>query len=421
MRRRLGMGLVAAALAAGCGSGTRARPDAGGGDFDPDAAVEDAGPAPLAPPAMTGLAVVNSDYSTTSLSILDPTGALVRADCVDSATRSSGSATKTISGDAVLPSQPQLGGNVVVVDRGNVALTFVDPVSCAIVRQVLVPGVRTNPHDVVMLGARKAYVTRYDRNLAATDPRLAGNDIAVIDPTTGALRGRIDLDAYASPVPGATILARPNRALLVGGRVIVSLNEIDQGFETYGEGKVVVVDPATDTVAAAVALTGLANCEGMTYVEAQKLLLVVCGGPFGKAGTASGIAVVDLAASPPVLARVIPSSALDGRPVGAGWVIALPPAVGGTRAFAVTNDPNDVQPDALFAFDDVTGTADRVATSGPYTLGVAIGLPGLLLVPNATTSSPRIDFYDVSGAPTPTSALTSDPVTGLPPREIAAY
>jgi len=416
MGRRLAIGLVAAAVAAGCGSGTPARQDAG---FEPDAGVEE--PAPLGPPAMAGLAVLNSDYSTTSLSVLDATGALVRADCVDSATRSSGSPSKTISGDAVLPSQPQLGGNVVVVDRGNVALTFVDPVTCAIVRQILVPGVRTNPHDVVMLGARKAYVTRYDRNLAATDPRLAGNDIAVIDPTTGALRGRIDLDAYASAVPGATILARPDRAVLVDGRVIVSLNEIDQGFRTYGEGKVVVVDPSTDSVTDAVALTGLANCEAMTYVDAQKVLLVACGGPFGKPGSASGVAVVDLGASPPALARVIPSSAFDGRPIGMGWVVALPPAGGGTRAFAVTNDPNDVQPDALFAFDYVAGTADRVASSAPYTLGVAVGLPGLLLVPNATTSRPRIDFYDASGTPAATAALTSDPVTGLPPQEIAAY
>ncbi|HVT09442.1 MAG TPA: hypothetical protein VHM31_00720 [Polyangia bacterium] len=421
MRRPLALGLVAMAAAAGCGGSTPARPDAGGGGFDSDAAIEDAGPAPLGPPPMTGLAVVNSDYSTTSLSILDAAGALVRADCVDSATRSSGSATKTISGDAALPSQPQLGGNVVVIDRGNVALTFVDPAACTIVRQILVPGVRTNPHDVVMLAAHKAYVTRYDRNLAATDPRLAGNDIAVIDPTTGALRGRIDLDAHASAVPGATILARPDRALLVDGRVIVSLNEIDQGFRTYGEGKLVVVDPATDTVTAAVALTGLANCEGMTYVDAEKTLLVACGGPFGNPGSTSGIAVVDLGAWPPVLSRVIPSSAFDGRPVGMGWVVALPPAAGGARAFAVTNDPNDVQPDALFAFDYLAGTAARVATSAPYTLGVAVGLPGLLLVPNATTSRPRIDFYDASGAPTPATTLTSDPVTGLPPQQIAAY
>ena len=239
---------------------------------------------------------MNSDFSTMSLSILDTTGALVRADCVDSATGANGSVTSTISGDAVLPSQPQLGGNVVIIDRGNLALTFVDPTSCTITRQILLPGSRTNPQDVVMLAPHKAYLTRYDRNLAATDPTLAGNDIAVIDPATGAQTGRIDLDSYASAVAGATILARPDWALLVDGQVVVSLNENDQGFANYGEGKILVVDPATDKVTAAVALTGLANCSGMSYVDAQKTLLVACGGPsFGAASAfASGIAVLDL-------------------------------------------------------------------------------------------------------------------------------
>jgi hypothetical protein len=419
MRRVFWIGSVAASLALACGNTPSARLDGGGGPGD-DAGANDGSPA-TSPPPMTGLAVVNSDFSTTSLSILDATGALVHADCVDSATGANGGATKTISGDAVLPSQPQLGGGVVVIDRGNVALTFIDPRTCRIVRQILVPGVRTNPHDVVMLANNKAYVTRYDQNLAATDPNLAGNDIAVINPTTGALEGRIDLDAYASLVAGATILARPDRMLLVDGKVVVSLDQIDQGFATYGEGKLVMVDPVTDTVTVAVALTGLANCEGMTYVDAEKTLLVACGGPFGGGTSESGIAVVDLGVSPPVLTRVIPSAAFDGRPLDTGWVLELPPTGGGTRAFAVTNDPKAIAPDALFDFDYAAGTAARFATSNPYTLGQPAGLPGLLLIPNSTTSMPQIDLYDVTGTPTATSTFTSDPVTGLPPQQVGAY
>jgi hypothetical protein len=373
------------------------------------------------PPPMTGLAVVNSDFSTTSLSILDTTGALVHADCVDSATGAAGGATKTISGDAVLPSQPQLGGDVILVDRGNVALSFVNASTCAIVRQIPVPGPKTDPHDVVMLASDKAYVTRYDLNPAATDPTLSGNDIAVIDPTSGLVKGRISLDAYASSVAGRTILARPDRALLVDGRVIVSLNEGDQAFANYGEGKLVVVDPVTDSVTSAVALTGLANCEGMTYVDASKSVLIVCGGPFDGSTAQSGVAVVDVGVSPPALTRVIPATKFDGRPLDVAWILAVPPIGGGTRAFAVTNDPNAVNPDALFDFDYVTGTATQFATSNPYTFGQPAGLPGLLLMPNSTVSMPRIALYDVSAAPTATTTFTSDPVTHLPPQEIAPY
>jgi hypothetical protein len=392
--------MMAALLAIGCGGNT---------------------PAPGAPGPMNGLAVINSDFSTTSMSLLDMTGALVRADCVDSATGATGGATKTISGDAVLPSQPQAGAGVVIIDRGNTALTFVDPVTCAIVRQIAVPGVKTNPHDLVMLGEHKAYVTRYDLNLAATDPSLAGNDVAVIDPATGALLGRIALDAYDSPVDGAIVLARPDRAILAVGQVIVSLNEIDQSFKAYGEGKLIAIDPGTDAVVWSLPLTNLANCEGMAYVPEQQTLLVACGGPYAGSTAQSGIAVVDLGASPPALARVIPAAAFDGRPLDMGWVLPLPSAAGGTRAFAVTNDPRDVDPDALFAFDYVAGTATQVATSGPYTLGRPAGVAEVLLMPNATRSMPRIDLYDVTGAPAATGSFTSDPRTGLPPLEIAAY
>lgn len=425
MRRHLCLGLIISAGATiGCSSTTTPTPhDAAGGS---DGAANDGGSdgpglSQLAPPAATGLVALNSDFSTTSLSILSPAGALVHADCVDSATGSSGGASKTISGDAVLPSQPQRGEKIVIVDRGNLALTFVDPTACTITRQIALPGVNVNPHDVVILADKKAYVTRYDKNLAATDPTLAGNDIAVIDPTTGAQAAQIGLDAYASVVSGATILARPDRALIAGGQVIVSLNEADDSFGSYGEGKIVAIDPATDQVIASVALTGLYNCEGMDYVDSTKTLLVACGGPFGGAVSQSGIAVVNLGASPPSFTRAIPSTAFDGRPLQFSWVLALSPAAGGTRAFAVTNDPNATDPDALFAFDYVAGTATQFATSDSYTLGQPAGAPGLLVVPFGTFTAPQIKLYDVSAAPTATTAFTSDPVTNLPPEVVAWY
>ena len=81
-----------------------------------------------------------------------------------------------------------------------------------------------------------------------------GNDVAVIDPTTGAFLSRIDVDAYASTVAGTTILARPDRALIAGGKIVVSLNEVDASYKSYGDGKVIVIDPATDAVVASVTL-----------------------------------------------------------------------------------------------------------------------------------------------------------------------
>ena len=384
-----------------------------------------AGVPQLAPPAATGLVALNSDFSVTSLSILSTAGGLLHADCVDSATGSNGSSSKTISGNAQLPSQPQRGGAVVIVDSDNGALTFVDPAQCKITRQISIPGgAKTDPLDVVILSDAKAYVTRYTKNLVATDPALAGNDIVVMNPITGARIGQIGLDVYASVVSGATILVRPDRAIIANGKVVVSLNEVDAGYAHYGEGKIVVVDPATDQVVAGVALTGLYDCQGMDYVAATKTLLVSCGGAFHSQNQPleSGIAVVDLGASPPSLTRSISAVAFDDRPVNFSWVLALPPSAGGTRGFAVTNDTtNFTDPDALFAFDYVLGTATKIASGDAYTLGRSAGAPGLLLVPDANFSTPQIKLFDVSASPHATTGFTSDPVTGLPPQEVAAY
>jgi hypothetical protein len=87
----------------------------------------------------------------------------------------------------------------------------------------------------------------------------------------------------------------------------------------------------------------------------------------------------------------------------------------------VTNDPNAIAPDALFAFDYLLGTSVRITTGDPHALGRGAGEPGLLLVPDASVSLPLIRLFDVSGSPQATTGLASDPVTGLAPREVAAY
>ncbi len=378
----------------------------------------------LAPPAPIGLVALNSDSSATSLSILSTAGGLIQPNCVDSATGSGGGSSKTISGAATLPSQPQLGGQVVIVDTGKGALTFVDPSACTIARQLSVPGgAVTEPKDVVILSPDKAYVTRHGKNFAAADPTLAGNDVVVINSSTGALIEQIGLDAYASAVAGATILVRPDRALIVNGQVAVTLNEVDAGGANYGEGKLVVIDPLSDQVVASVVLPGLYGCEGMTLVAASHTLLVSCAGAPGAQDqpVQSGIAVVDLGVSPPSLVRSISSVAFDDRPLGTAPVVALPPTAGGTRGFAVTNDPDGVGSDTLFAFDYVLGTATKVATSDPHAFGRAAGAPGHLLVPDARSSMPLIELYDVSGPPEAKGGFASDPVTGLPPVEVAWY
>lgn len=425
------LAMALAGLVAGCSGGSETgRPtvvDSGAdGGADGPAGSGDA-TLPLAPPAATGLASINNDtgFQATSVSILDPNGGVIHPDCIDS-NPPNGGVIPLISTDVVMPSQPQRRGNLVLIDRGNGLLTTVSPATCQVVRQVMVPGAggaKTNPHDLVTVTDHKAYVTRYQPNAAATSPSQMGNDIAVIDPTTGAFVSRIAVDAYASPVAGATILARPDRALIAGGKLVVSLNEIDASYKTYGDGMVLVIDPATDAIVASVALTGLRDCDGMDYVSSTATLLVACGGAYMAADQAmqSGIAVVDLSASPPAVTKTMTGTTFGDQPVNFSWVLAAPPVGGGTRAFAATNDPSLVAPDVLFAFDYVLGTTTELATSDPFTIGPSAATASLLFVPEFLGSTPRVQLFDITGTPQAIGAFAPDTVNNLSPVQVAWY
>lgn len=379
-------------------------------------------PAVLVPPAPTGLVSLNSDYRTTSLSLLNTLGGSVKGSCVHSTSTSTGTAL-TISGDAVLPSQPQRGGDIVIVDRGNGLLTFVDPAGCFVARQISVPGgAKTDPHDVVIVSEHKAYVTRYEAN-ASSSQQQAGNDVVVIDPTTGTFLSRINLDAYAATAAGAGVLARPDRALIADGRVVVSLNQLDATFTTYGTGAVVVIDPATDAVAARVSLPGLFDCEGMDFIAATHTLLVSCGGIYGDPDQPlqSGLAVVDFSGSAPRLDHVISSVAFDGHPMNFSWVLGAPSAGSPNRAFAGTYNPNGAALDAVFEVDIASGLVIRVGTASPFSAGMPALAGDLLFVPETLASTPRIQLFDVSGAPQAVSGFTPDVTNSLPPRQIAWY
>ncbi|HXU62413.1 MAG TPA: hypothetical protein VN962_11960 [Polyangia bacterium] len=377
----------------------------------------------LAPPAPTGLVSLNSDYRTTSLSLLSAMGGSLTGSCVHSTSMTSGTAL-TISGDAVLPSQPQRGGDIVIVDRGNGLLTFVDPVGCFVARQVPVPGgAKTNPHDVVILSDHKAYVTRYQAGPSSSSQQQVGNDVVVIDPTSGTFQARINLDPYAATASGVGVLARPDRALIADGRVVVSLNQVDAALQTYGTGAVVVIDPATDAVVERVSLPGLFDCEGMDFVPSTHTLLVSCGGMYGDLNQSlqSGLAVVDFSGQTPRLDHVISSVAFDGHPMNFSWVLGAPLPGAPQRAFAGTYDPTGAALDAVFEVDVASGLVIRVGTAAPFSLGIPAVSGDLLFVPEAPAGTPRIQVFDVTGAPQAVSGFTPDVTTNLPPRQIAWY
>ncbi|HEX4417596.1 MAG TPA: hypothetical protein VH165_06835 [Kofleriaceae bacterium] len=417
--------LLAAVLAFGaCGDNHAARPDAGSAPAD-SGPSSDAGSG-TAPGV--GLVVVNSDFASTSISLLDgSTGQVTKGDCIDSGAHAAG-VTQPLSGDVVVPSWPQPGDPVLLIDRKTAALTWLDPATCAPTHQLDVStGFAADPHDVVAVSATKAYVTRYAPNPTPTaDPidRDDGDDLLIIDPSVPAVTGQIKLASYAVPVTGAMIKARPDRARLIGTTLFVALNEISDDFSTLAHGRVIAIDTTTDQVTATIDLPELADCVDLSYIEASKTLAVLCTGDFSAADATptSGIAYIDVTASPPVEVRHQPASAFGGRALGAYSSIANNGALG----FAVTPGVfNGTPHDQLWSFDVASGqTTPITEASDSFVYGTVLVDPGhqRLYLTDALDSTPRVQVYDYSsGTTTHKAAIATDATHSLPPRQIEWY
>jgi hypothetical protein len=372
-----------------------------------------------------GIVVVNSNYiDSTSISFLDRDGNLVQDGCFNSGTGATG-LTPTLSGDVVLPTQVPLGGPVVIVDRGQNVLTWLDPATCASLRQLAVgTGFASDPHDVVTLSASKAYVTRYAENGAATpapDDFDDGDDLLIIDPAQSKILGHIDLKPFAP----AGVPPCADRALLAEGAVFVSLNAISLDFKTYGTGRIVRVDPTTDQVTGTIDLPGAKNCGAMTYLAAERKLMVACSGAYSDAQQADSSAVVtiDLSVSPPAVLSQVAAAAVGGLPFSNTTLSALD----GKTALAVTlGNYGNLPPDRLWSLP-LNGTLPSKVfeSTEAYALGAVLAdaEASHVLLTDGTTNTPAfLRVFDLAaGAFTAGKTVKTNPTQKLPPRALARY
>jgi len=239
-----------------------------------------------------------------------------------------------------------------------------------------------------------------------------------------AITGRIDLSSYAIPVIGAVMRARPDRARLIDGTLFVALNEISSDFSALAHGRVIAIDTATDRVTATIDIADLANCVDMSYVEATRTLVVLCTGDYTAADQAqtSGIAYIDVTASPLVEVRHQLAAAFGGRPLGAYSGIASDGALG----FGVTPGVFGGEPhDQLWSFNVASGRATRITdASDSFVYGTVLVDTGhqRVYVTDAFATTPRVQLYDYSsGTAVHQTPVATDAAHGLPPREIAWY
>lgn len=377
----------------------------------------------------SGLAVLNSDYSTTSLSLVDPTThAVVHDACVDSNTVPP-TLSLALSGDVALPSHAQLGGSVLLIDDVNNALTWVDPQACKISHQISIATFKAFAHDVISVSATKAYVTRFGTNPAPTaDPMSLGDDILIINPSSSpqpTIVGRIDMAPYAAPVAGATIEARPDKGILIGDKVYITLASQSADYAATGVGRIVEIDTTIDQVSGMFDIPSLAGCARMEYVAASQLLYVVCGGSSSALDESqtSGIARIDLSGAAPAMKDTLPATWLGTQPLNFSWVAPVSDTQVWTATLGAFDFTTHAQtaPDGIWSIDPVSETSMKSIEGGAFNFGRTAfqATPPTLFVPDGDATHPLVHVLDLGGAAQ--VDIDANPSQHLPARDVAWY
>ncbi len=371
-----------------------------------------------------GIAVVASDYTSTVVSLVDPATGMVRDRCLDSGSRAP-QLSAALSGDVTLPSNPLPERELLVIDRKQSTLTWLDPERCQVLRQMNVgDGFSANPHDVVAGPGDKAYVTRYDRNPGRPEE---GSDLLVIDRARATRLGTVPLPVPSpSALTGGQVLsARPARAALVGDRLYVVLNNLSDDFEAAASGRVAVVDTTSDRVVASIDLPGLKNCGALLRVPAggTDALVVGCSGVYSDGPLqidSAGFAWIDLDVSPPAVA-IVPGRTFERTVSGSILAVA-----GAARAFTVlSGDPAGGRPDEAWSFDFRGGRPRKLLDgSGAFVLSLALDrAAGRLYLLDASRTRPLVHRHELraDGTTTPAGSFEASPASGLPPRHLGFY
>jgi DNA-binding beta-propeller fold protein YncE len=340
------------------------------------------------PAARAGIAaVVTTDFETGALATVGVSRHAV------------GHPSTPIHSDAVVRTA---GGLVYVVNRlGGDNLEVLDPARGFASILQCSTGVGSNPHDVALVDAHKAYVTRFNR------PELWIVDPGAPPSCAGFFRGAIDLGPYAA----ANGIPDMDQMALVGDRLFVSLEELDRNrqFAPAGKSRLVVIDVTTDQVVGTVVLSGTnafsASPEIRRDPTTGALLLAEVGNIY-KTGD-GGIERVD----PTTLTAS--GFFVTERELGGNITDFL--IVSGTKGYALLLD--DSLRNELVAFDPSRGVVTRrMFASAQYLSAIELAPDGTLWLADRTLGASGIRIFDT----TTDRQRTRTPIpTGLPPFAMA--
>ena len=415
---RAGSWLFATLLAA-CGA-PRVTPDTLGVSLSPG-------------PCGRGLVVVETDYQSSNVSLLDFEGHVLSESLVSSSTVSAGFGV-ALSGDVVTPSSQQNGAEIVLIDRRPAGvLRFVELATARITAELSVAtGFRSNPQDYLTLDPGRAYVARYDTNQNAGHQAWdGGGDVLVVDPSVPAITGRIDLSPALSGEP-SKFSAHPARLVNVAGRVFALLAAYADDYSSGTSSRLVELDPETDSLLSTLVLDGLRGCVALAVAPDGRELAVACTGDDLRSTQpkldGSGLALLDIAGTPELSQR-FDAALLGNAPLAFGLDYAAQNVLlFGTLGHledSVSHAP--AAPDSLRRLDTATGRVEELLQSAgePFTLGgvhCAVSC-GVCFVADAKRSGGSVLRFAVDSAGTfaPPSAIRAETRIGLPPRYLGAF
>jgi hypothetical protein len=383
-------------------------------------------------------AVVSSDFSSTSVAMLDADFQPLDESWINSGTTFPG-LVATLSGDVVLPNRQAGDGTFALIDRfaTDVVSRFYVP-SGNLDGQVRTQGeaagsgFSSNPQDFVFVDENSAWVPRYEQNLDPSAPSVnKGTDLLEIEPATMTLTGgRIDLSSLNTTAMVMTdegpvevdVFARPNRAVLAGSILIVGLDRVSANFDAAGPGMVAVVDLGDESVEGLLLGDGLKNCGNAVPVPgATNKVIVSCLGfaqVFGdEAATraSAGVVLLSVDAEGATIETTWRASTSESSAIAVTHLVALDE----TRVAGVAlGDFVAETGDTLSITNLGTGVQQLVHESvGAFEIGISAYDPDtdMLFVPDGIENA-VIEYAIGTEGATQVGSIQLAPELGLPPR-----
>ena len=267
--------------------------------------------------------VAESDYMSTNVALLGLDGSVLAPSIASSATRAVGLAAP-LSGDVVTPTMPVRGTELVLVDsaQSTSRIVWVDPETASRRELSVATGFWSDPRDYAEVLAGKAYVSRYDANpLPGKVPFDAGNDVLVVDTSSGSILRSIDMTESLGPdVTGA--LPDADKIVVAGSRAYILLGVLPSDVLSGAQqpSRLVEIDTERDEAVSVTVLEGLFDCAGLALSPVAQELALFCSGKLINSKGASdlegsGVALVDIEDGPRIVKRIAAADFGNG-PVG---------------------------------------------------------------------------------------------------------